>query len=89
MSKIFVINPKGEIHQLNNSYTKTYSVLNAQVDDIFPPIESIHFYLVSAIDANEEKYREYLQNEYSGSKADLDKETTPKKEQENVTSKEK
>jgi phosphatidate phosphatase PAH1 len=39
MSRIFIINPKGEIHQLNNSYTKTYSLLNAQVDEVFPKIE--------------------------------------------------
>jgi Uncharacterized protein involved in plasmid maintenance len=39
MSRIFIINPKGEVHQMNNSYTKTYFVLNSMVDEIFPKIQ--------------------------------------------------
>jgi phosphatidate phosphatase PAH1 len=41
MSKIFIINPKGEVHQLNNSIIKTYHVLNEIVEELFPPLDGI------------------------------------------------
>jgi phosphatidate phosphatase LPIN len=40
LSKIFIINEKGEVTQLNNSYKKTYTLLNEIVDELFPPLNS-------------------------------------------------
>lgn len=38
MSNIFIIDEKGEIKQLNNSYKKSYSLLNEIVDQLFPSL---------------------------------------------------
>lgn len=36
LSRIFIINEKGEVTQLNNSYKKTYNLLNEIVNELFP-----------------------------------------------------
>ena len=36
LSKIFIINEKGDVVQLNNSIIKTYTLLGEIVHDIFP-----------------------------------------------------
>lgn len=41
MSKIFIINPAGNIQSLNNAYVKTYAQLEAMVDMIFPPRDAL------------------------------------------------
>jgi phosphatidate phosphatase PAH1 len=38
MNNIFIIDEKGEIMQLNNSYKKSYNLLNEIVDELFPPL---------------------------------------------------
>eukprot|EP01017_Pseudomicrothorax_dubius_P007172 TRINITY_DN1217_c0_g1_i1.p1 TRINITY_DN1217_c0_g1~~TRINITY_DN1217_c0_g1_i1.p1 ORF type:complete len:545 (+),score=137.47 TRINITY_DN1217_c0_g1_i1:195-1829(+) len=41
MNRIFIINPQGDIHQMNNTYKKTYNKLNELVHEMFPPIDTI------------------------------------------------
>eukprot|EP00753_Platysulcus_tardus_P000603 PLAT10580.1.p1 GENE.PLAT10580.1~~PLAT10580.1.p1 ORF type:complete len:914 (-),score=399.64 PLAT10580.1:92-2428(-) len=37
-SKIFIINPRGEVRQHSSTYSKTYGSINAIVDDMFPTV---------------------------------------------------
>ncbi len=39
LSRIFIINEQGEVIQLNNSYKKTYTLINQIVDELFPAIK--------------------------------------------------
>ena len=41
MQNIFIIDEKGEIMQLNNSYKKSYPLLNEIVDQLFPKLDWI------------------------------------------------
>lgn len=41
MQNIFIIDEKGEIIQLNNSFKKSYNLLNDIVDELFPSLNSI------------------------------------------------
>jgi phosphatidate phosphatase PAH1 len=38
MNNIFIIDEKGEIMQLNNSFKKSYNLLNEIVDELFPAL---------------------------------------------------
>jgi phosphatidate phosphatase PAH1 len=40
MSRIFIINERGELVQLNNSITKSYTLLNEIVNDMFPKVNN-------------------------------------------------
>jgi len=40
LGKIFIINEKGEITQLNNAYKKTYVLLNEIVHEMFPDLKA-------------------------------------------------
>ncbi len=39
MGKVFLINPNGVVHQLNNTYKKSYIKICEMVDEIFPPLK--------------------------------------------------
>ncbi|KAL4504406.1 hypothetical protein ABPG72_009852 [Tetrahymena utriculariae] len=39
IQKIYIINPASELHQMNNTFKKTYLQLNDMVDQVFPPIK--------------------------------------------------
>ena len=54
MGKIFIINPAGEIHQLNNTYIKSYPKLDDMVDLIFPHLN--HFSNNALEEFNEVNY---------------------------------
>jgi phosphatidate phosphatase LPIN len=47
LSKIFIINEHGEVTQLNNSYKKTYNLLNEIVDELFPVHKNLKIATVS------------------------------------------
>jgi len=37
--KIFIINPQGDVFQMNSGYTWNYKKLNEMANEVFPPIE--------------------------------------------------
>ncbi|KAL4456231.1 hypothetical protein ABPG74_014192 [Tetrahymena malaccensis] len=39
IQKIYIINPASELHQINNTFKKSYLQLNDMVDQVFPPIK--------------------------------------------------
>ena len=40
MGKIFIVNTKGDLMQLNNSEIKSYAKLNECVNEVFPDIRN-------------------------------------------------
>ncbi|EGR28500.1 lipin family protein, putative [Ichthyophthirius multifiliis] len=38
IQKIYIINPAGELYQFNNTFKKSYQMLNDMVDIVFPPL---------------------------------------------------
>lgn len=39
-NRVYIINPKGDIYQFGYKNVWTYTKLNEQVDEMFPPVES-------------------------------------------------
>jgi len=40
LEKVYIINPQGQIHHVNSTYSKSYPMLNEMVDEMFPPVRT-------------------------------------------------